>query len=115
MPVLVATLVVDSAKARLSDARADEIVQGVAGFERTRAGCRADGLERHRRLCELPLAASLAVGDGANEVAMLEAAGSASPAAPSPGSPLRHARVAHGGFTVLLFGRGIAQEVFVGG
>jgi phosphoserine phosphatase len=64
----------------------------------------------------LPLAATLAVGDGANDVAMLEAAGLGVAYRAKPGAAAAaHARIDHGDLTALLFAQGIAREDFVGG
>jgi phosphoserine phosphatase len=64
----------------------------------------------------LPLAATLAVGDGANDVAMLEAAGLGVAYHAKPGvAAAAHARVDHGDLKSLLFAQGIAREDFVEG
>jgi phosphoserine phosphatase len=63
----------------------------------------------------LPLAATLAVGDGANDVAMLEAAGLGVAYRAKRGvAAAAHARVDHGDLTALLFAQGIARKDFVG-
>jgi phosphoserine phosphatase len=64
----------------------------------------------------LPLAATLAVGDGANDLAMLEAAGLGVAYRAKPGvAAAAHARVDHGDLTALHFAQGIARKDFVGG
>ena len=64
----------------------------------------------------LPLAATLAVGDGANDLSMLEAAGLGVAYRAKPGvAAAAHARVDHGDLTALLFAQGIARKDFVGG
>ncbi|HYB08065.1 MAG TPA: phosphoserine phosphatase SerB [Alphaproteobacteria bacterium] len=70
-----------------------------------------------KRLCEergLPLAASLAVGDGANDLAMVRAAGLgiAYRGKPSLAAAAR-ARVDHADLTALLFFQGYARDEFV--
>jgi phosphoserine phosphatase len=63
----------------------------------------------------LPLAATLAVGDGANDLSMLEAAGLGVAYRAKPGvAAAAHARVDHGDLTALLFAQGIARKDFVG-
>ena len=57
---------------------------------------------------------TLAVGDGANDLAMIKAPGWESPIAPNPSSPPRpQARVDHGDLTALLYAQGIARREFV--
>ncbi len=62
----------------------------------------------------IPIAATLAVGDGANDLAMLAAAGLgvAYHAKPSV-AVAAQARVDHGDLTALLYAQGIAREAFV--
>ena len=63
----------------------------------------------------LPLAATLAVGDGANDLSMLEAAGLGVAYRAKPGvAAAARARVDHGDLTALLFAQGIARKDFVG-
>jgi phosphoserine phosphatase len=62
----------------------------------------------------LPLAATLAVGDGANDLAMLQAAGLGVAYRAKPKvAAAAHARIDHGDLTALLFAQGIAREDFV--
>jgi phosphoserine phosphatase len=62
----------------------------------------------------LPLAATLAVGDGANDLAMLQAAGLGVAYRAKPKvAAAAHARIDHGDLTALLFAQGIAGEDFV--
>ena len=63
----------------------------------------------------IPLAATLAVGDGANDLSMLEAAGLGVAYRAKPGvAAAARARVDHGDLTALLFAQGIARKDFVG-
>jgi phosphoserine phosphatase len=64
----------------------------------------------------LKLAETLAVGDGANDLAMLEAAGLgvAYRAKPKVAAAAR-ARIDHGDLTALLFAQGITRKEFVEG
>jgi phosphoserine phosphatase len=62
----------------------------------------------------LPLAATLAVGDGANDLTMLQAAGLGVAYRAKPKvAAAAHARIDHGDLTALLFAQGIAREDFV--
>jgi phosphoserine phosphatase len=64
----------------------------------------------------LDLAETLAVGDGANDLAMLEAAGLGVAYKAKPKvAAAAHARVDHGDLTALLFAQGIARKEFVEG
>jgi phosphoserine phosphatase len=105
MPVL-ATLVVDPAKAPLSDARLDEVTQGAAGFERWR--WLDEGIAA---TMGLKPAETLAVGDGANDLAMLDTAdlGVAYRAKPKVAA-VAHARIDHGDLTARLFAQGITRK-----
>lgn len=74
-----------------------------------------DALRRHRDALKLAHAETLAVGDGANDLAMLEEAGLgvAYRAKPIVVAGAR-ARIDHGDLTVLLFVQGYGREDFVG-
>ncbi len=64
----------------------------------------------------LPLAATLAVGDGANDLAMLEAAGLGVAYRAKPKvAAAAHARIDHGDLTALLYAQGIERQDFVEG
>ena len=64
----------------------------------------------------LPLAATLAVGDGANDLAMLEAAGLGVAYRANPKvAAAAHARIDHGDLTALLYAQGIERKDFVEG
>ncbi len=64
----------------------------------------------------LALRDTLAVGDGASDLAMLEAAGLGVAYRAKPKvAAAAHARVDHGDLTALLYAQGIAREEFVGG
>jgi len=69
-----------------------------------------------RRLCEergLPLSASLAVGDGANDLAMVRAAGLGVAYRGKPAlAAAARARVDHGDLTALLFFQGYGRDEF---
>jgi phosphoserine phosphatase len=59
---------------------------------------------------------TLAVGDGANDLAMLAAAGLGIAYRAKPAvAAAAHARIDHGDLTALLFAQGIGREEFVGG
>ena len=80
---------------------------------------RAAKLETLRRLADeraMPLAATLAVGDGANDVAMIEAAGLgiAFHAKPAVAAQARH-RIDHADLTALLYAQGYRRGEIVGG
>jgi phosphoserine phosphatase len=78
-----------------------------------RAGKRA-ALERLAREHALPLAATLAVGDGANDLAMVAAAGlGVAYRGKPPLAAAARARVDHGDLTALLFFQGYRAEEFV--
>jgi phosphoserine phosphatase len=77
------------------------------------AGKRAT-LERLARQQALPLAATLAVGDGANDLAMVAAAGlGIAYRGKPPLAAAARARVDHGDLTALLFFQGYRAEEFV--
>jgi phosphoserine phosphatase len=62
----------------------------------------------------LPLAATLAVGDGANDLAMLEAAGLGVAYRAKPKvAAAAHARIDHSDLTALLYAQGIERKDFV--
>ncbi len=64
----------------------------------------------------LKLAETLAVGDGANDLAMLEAAGLGVAYRAKPRvAAVAHARVDHGDLTALLFAQGVTRKEFVEG
>jgi phosphoserine phosphatase len=64
----------------------------------------------------LPLSATLAVGDGANDLPMLEAAGLGVAYRAKPKvARAAHARIDHGDLTALLYAQGIARKDFVEG
>ncbi|HEY6336194.1 MAG TPA: phosphoserine phosphatase SerB [Alphaproteobacteria bacterium] len=71
-----------------------------------------------RRLCKvrgLPLSASLAVGDGANDLAMVRAAGLGVAYRGKPAlAAAARARVDHGDLTALLYFQGYGRDEFVG-
>ena len=73
-------------------------------------------LERLARERSLPLAATLAVGDGANDLAMIEAAGLgiAFHAKPAVAAQARH-RIDHADLTALLYAQGYRAAEIVGG
>ena len=77
---------------------------------------------KHAALLELArtrgidLAATLAVGDGANDLAMLGAAGLGVAYRAKPAvAAAAHAAIAHGDLTALLFAQGYSRAEFVGG
>ncbi len=63
----------------------------------------------------LPLADTMAVGDGANDLAMLQAAGLGVAYCAKPKVAAACARVDHGDLTALLFAQGIKRKEFVDG
>jgi phosphoserine phosphatase len=79
---------------------------------------RDDKLETLKRAAAdhgLPLAASLAVGDGANDLPMIEAAGLGVAFHGKPSVAARaRARVDHGDLTALLYAQGYRRDEFVG-
>ena len=62
----------------------------------------------------LPLADTMAVGDGANDLAMLLAAGLGLAYRAKPKvAAVAHARIDHGDLTALLYAQGIRRKEFV--
>ena len=132
MSVLVATLIADPSKAPLSEATVDLAAQALRGVERRRwldEGVAADlvftgDLKAKRAALEsalaaerhLPLAATLAVGDGANDLPMLQAAGLGVAYRAKPKVAANaHARVEHTDLAALLYAQGFARKDFVEG
>lgn len=73
-------------------------------------------LQRHRDTAGLTLADTMAVGDGANDLAMLAAAGLGVAFRAKPAvAAVAHARIDHGDLTALLYLQGYAREEFVSG
>ena len=86
--------------------RVEEPIQG--------ADAKLSALRELRGRLGLAVAATMAVGDGANDLAMLGAAGLGIAYRAKPKvAAAAHARVEHGDLTALLFAMGVAREDFV--
>ena len=97
------TLVVEDG--RFTGTVAEPILGRDAKLEALREGCAAHGITP---------ADALAVGDGANDLAMVEASGLGVALHAKPAVAARaHARIDHGDLTVLLFLQGYSRDEFV--
>ena len=86
--------------------RVEEPIQG--------ADAKLSALRELRGRLGLPVAATMAVGDGANDLAMLREAGLGIAYRAKPKvAAAAHARVEHGDLTALLFAMGVARADFV--
>jgi hypothetical protein len=129
--VLVATLVSDPSKAPLSEATVERAAQALNGIERWRwldEGVAADlvftgdlkarcaALEEIAAARGLPLGDTLAVGDGANDLPMLRAAGLGIAYRAKPKvAAAADARVERADLSALLYAQGYARKDFVEG
>jgi len=96
--------------------QADGALTGQVGEPILGRAAKLATLREEAALKSVPLSATLAVGDGANDLAMIEAAGlgvayHAKPAVAAAAA----ARIDHGDLTALLYAQGYTREEFVGG
>jgi hypothetical protein len=107
---VVATLIADPVRLQLSDAHIVRLAQGVDGFVSER------WLDERVGAKGLPLRDTLAVGDGANDLAILKAAGLGVAYRAKPKVAANaDARLDHGDLTALLCAQGIERKHFVDG
>jgi phosphoserine phosphatase len=72
-------------------------------------------LEQEARALGLDISQTVAIGDGANDLAMIEAAGLGIAYRAKPIVAARaHARIDHSDLTALLYFQGYTQDAFVG-
>ncbi len=93
---------------------ADGVLTGEVGEPILGREAKLTALEEEAAARQLPLSATLAIGDGANDLAMIEAAGLGVAYRAKPVVAARaDARVDHADLTALLYFQGYAEDAFV--